>query len=281
MSRPGLRTVLLPWSSALLCAGLWGLATCGGELPGPRVCDASEPCASAEACVLGRCQPATKAPVSYEAERLVFEPVDVAKLSASEPTSQLGESDTIVLGDPRESQSLLLLRFALTLPSTTRLEAAVLRLDPMPRCGVMPATVRLELCQVLSRWSSDTVRWARRPELGLPMRGTSVAATPPRPFRLDVTDLVREWDLHPERYHGLGLLASGEGPGSLCFASGLRSAAGPRLEVYLAPSPDAGADAGDAGDAGPADRSDAASDAADADVDGESEPTQEWATPPP
>jgi hypothetical protein len=268
MSRSGVRALLLPWSSALLCAGLWVLATCGGELPGPRVCGGPELCPAAEACVLGRCRSPAKSPVSYEAELQVFEPADVARLSAREQSTEVGESDIIVLGDPDEGESLLLLRFALTLPSLGRLEAAVLRLDPMPSCGAMPADVQLELCHVLSPWRSDTVRWTRRPSLGLPMRATILASTAPRPFRLDVTELVRQWAEHPERYHGLGLLASGAGPGHACFASGLRTARGPRLEIYLTPLPDAGADAGDAGRA---DGGDASRDAGEGGAGGEAE----------
>jgi hypothetical protein len=268
MSRRGLRVALLPWSSALVCACLWGIATCGGELPGPQVCGGPEPCSSAEACLLGRCRPVAKAPVSVEAERLVLAPVALARLSAREPVSRAAESDTLVLGDPAEGESLLLLRFALQLPATARIEAAVLRLDPMPACGVMPASVELELSHVLSPWRPETVSWTRRPALGLPMRTAPIVAAPPKPFRLDVTELVREWRDHPERFHGLGLLASGSGPGSACFASGLRSADGPRLELYLAPTLDAGADAGDAGRP---DAADAAHDGAEDEPDGEAD----------
>jgi hypothetical protein len=81
--------------------------------------------------------------------------------------------------------------------------------------------------------------------MSVPMRAATVSATPARPLRLDVTELLREWRVDPERYHGLALLGSGDSDTGACYTSGLRWGSGPRLEVYLAPKEpkDGGADA--------------------------------------
>jgi hypothetical protein len=148
-------------------------------------------------------------------------------------------------------------RFAVKLPPKARLQRALLVMDPMPQCTRLPGRIHLELSHVLSPWRSGSISWSRQPDLSLPMRASTVTATPPLPVRLDVTELVREWGEHRGRYYGLGLNAAGRGPGRACFTTGLTWGTGPRLEVFLAPekkkkkrkrAADAGADA--ASDAG-------------------------------
>jgi hypothetical protein len=91
------------------------------------------------------------------------------------------------------------------------------------------------------------------------MRAGSISATPAQPLRRDVTELVRQWAEHRERFHGLAVLASGDGPGHACFTTGLTWGRGPRIEAYLLPPKkksgdagldDGGADGGDGGDGG-------------------------------
>lgn len=174
------------------------------------------------------------------------------KLTAAGSQDSRAPSATLTLGDPEEGPSLLLLRFAVALPPERSIQRALLVLDAMPDCARLPGRVQLELAQVRSRWQPDAVSWSRRPELDMPMRAGAVHATPHRPLRLDVTKLVRQWGEHRGRYHGLAVLAQGEGPGPACFTTGATWGQGPRLEVYLAPvktKRDAGADAAD--DAGP------------------------------
>jgi len=244
-------------SVALLVAG-YALANCVAEVPGPALCGGDARCASGEACVLGRCRGSASAPVPAEAERVVLPPLAIAKVSEHDQGARGADADVIVLGDEREGETLLLLRFSPKLSAGAKLVMAVLVLEPMAACRARPGIIELGLSQVLSPWSGATPRWSRKPELSLPMRAPAFSSTPARPLRIEVTALVAEWLEHPSRYYGLGLTASATGPGSACFASGRRAGLGPRLELYVTPAPpkggpvDAGQhDAADAADAQP------------------------------
>ena len=197
--------------------------------------------------MLGRCQPPGRSPISQDAKRLLFAPIDWVKLSARREAQGPTDSEVITLGDPASGDELLLLRFAVKLPPRARVQRAIVVLDPMPQCASRPAEIRLELSQVLSSWRSQSLSWSRQPQISLPMQVATVRALPARPLRLDVTGQLRQWQEHPHRHHGLGLSAAGTGPGMACYTAGLTAGRGPRLEVYLAPPrrPKRAVDAGD------------------------------------
>lgn len=250
---PRRRWLRLPWLGVAALGSLGLTATCGGELPGARVCDADAPCGSSEACVLGRCRAPDVVPVGSGALRHSLPPVEVGR-AVSTPTGQrVAEHGWVRLGDPREGTTLLLLRFELPALQARGIERAVLQLTPVAGCSSLPATLELALGTVLEPWSGEALAWERRPAMTLPMRAPRWPTVPERVLRLDVTGLVAEWLERPMRQHGLALLAGSTGPGFGCFASGQGQEDGPRLELYLRPKPaeDAGVDAGrDAGDAG-------------------------------
>jgi hypothetical protein len=253
------------WLTTMLTLVPLGLAVsmCTAELPGPTSCTSGSECSGKDSCVLGRCQPPGRPPVSLDAERLLFGPIDWVKLSAKQEPQAPTDGEVITLGDPAAGSELLLLRFATKLPPGARVQRAFVVLAPMPQCASRPAAIRLELSHVLSSWRSESLSWSRQPKLGLPMRVATVRTLPARPLRLDVTDLLRQWQSHPNRHHGLGLSAAGTGPGKACYTAGLTGGHGPRLEVYLAPAKllQRAGDAGDAGDSSETEARDAAPDA--------------------
>jgi hypothetical protein len=247
----------------VMLVALWlAVSTCTAELPGASTCTSGSECGTKEICVLGRCQPSGRPPVSQDSERLLFAPVDWVKLSANEQPQAPADSELITLGDPAAGGELLLLRFSVKLPTTARVQRALVVLDPMPQCASRPGQIRLELSQVLSSWRSESLSWSRQPKIGLPMQVATIRTLPARPLRLDVTGLLRQWQNHPRRHHGLGLSAVGTGPGRACYAAGLTTGHGPRLEVYLAP-PKRPKRAVDAGDANATEALDATPDAVD------------------
>jgi hypothetical protein len=263
------RALLAPALIASLALPGVVLWACGGQLPGPKVCGAPSQCGKGYTCVLGRCRVNKTMPVSARAPRLTFEPVDLALLTDGTATPQQELPATIVLGKHDEVTTLMM-RFAVKLPEDARVQRALLLLEPMPECLRRPGRVDLELAHVLSPWSSSELARGKRPELSLPMTTAGTTATPARPLRIDVTELVRAWEQNRKRYHGLALLARGEGDTGACFTSGISWGRGPHLDIYLWPrekdaGTDAASDAGDAGDAGDAEAGDAG---ADADNDG-------------
>lgn len=241
-----MKRALIATSLAAALASPPALASCAGELPGPEVCDNRTRCSTGHTCVLGRCRKDKTIPVSMDATRIVFSPVDLAWMTGdgTHPMGQLG--DKIVLGKKGVGE-VLVLGFSLEIPEGRRLQRALLELDPLPRCDESPGRVGLELAHVLSPWSSEGLARGRRPRLGIPMRLADASATPPRALALDVTEVVRAWQEERGRYHGVAILASGDSPTGACYSSGVSAGVGPRLSVYLWPLPtDAGVDGGEA-----------------------------------
>jgi hypothetical protein len=223
-------------------------ASCSAEMPGPQVCDGRSPCDEGRTCVLGRCRKKATMPVSADATRVEYPPVDVAWLGGDDAQSLGSLGDKIVLGK-RGAAETLVLRFAVKLPPEKKLQKALLRLEPLARCERAPGRIALELADVIAPWSSAQLARGRRPKLGIPMRIADTSATPARPLLLDVTELVRRWQQHEGRFHGVALLAHGNSASGACFSSGVSDAVGPRLQVFFWPPADAGSDASDGGDA--------------------------------
>ena len=187
-------------------------------------------------------------PVSPDSTRQSFAPVDVAWLDGAEARDRDHLGDTIVLGRRGGSEKLIM-RFSVTLPPDEKLQKAILRLDPLPRCEHTPGRIALELADVLEPWTSAQLARGRQPKLDIPMRLADTSATPARPLMLDVTEIVKRWSEHPDRYQGVALLAIGDSPSGACFTSGLSWGRGPRLTLYFwPPDRDAGADAADGSD---------------------------------
>jgi hypothetical protein len=239
---------LLAAVMALPAALSWA---CSGATPPPNVCSEYARCAGDRTCVMGRCRKPGTMPVSTDAPRLSFQPEDLAWLTREGAHGPLVVDDTFVLGKAGDD-SALLLRFAVTLPPGRRLQRAILKLDPMPRCGQTPGRLAVSVAHILAPWRSSELSAATRPPLSLPIHVADTAATPPRALMADVTEVVREWQAHRKRYHGLALSASGASESGACYTTGLSHGRGPRLDIYLWPEQDAGS-ARDAGTDGATD----------------------------
>jgi len=199
-------------------------------------------------------------PVSTKAEMLVFQPEDLAWMSGSGIIGSADLGPTITLGKRGQTETLLM-RYSIELEQDARVQRALVVLDPMPDCVRRPGRIALELAHVLSPWRSAQLTRGNQPRLELPMRLPDAAATPARPLRIDVTEVVRGWAKDRKRFHGLAIIANGTSDTGACYTSGLTWGEGPRLQIYLRPvkAADAGADgdadangdaeAGDAGDA--------------------------------
>jgi hypothetical protein len=211
--------------------------------------------------VLGRCRKDKTMPISGQAPRLEFEPEDYLWLDGKLAQGPDTIGDRFVLGKAGASGAKLLMRFAVSLPPGARVQRALLLLDPLPQCARRPGRMAVEVAHVLSPWESSETQAGTQPRLSLPMRAGEASVTPPRPLRLDITEIVREWADHRTRYHGVALMASGDSPTGACFTTGVTWGEGPRLHIYVWPeTPDAGVDA--AVDADTDAAADAATDAA-------------------
>lgn len=246
------------WSLAMLaCAALTPavlMGACRRQLPGPASCSERLPCDKSQTCVLGRCRKNGTMPVSFDAPRHSFEPTKLAVLADGQMRHGDGLGPAIRLGE-RDRPVTLLLGFSVRLPEGERVQRALIELSPLPSCPHVVNKLAVELMPITEPWKPHTARAASPPKMGLPM-----AYAPQRvldqPLRIDVTELVRDWYSKRDDDHGLALRISGQGAQSSCFSSGGSWTDGPRLDVYLWPEADAGADA-DAGDAGDADAGDA------------------------
>src|SRR5688572_2096293 len=141
------RAVIAPLAVALAAPALTVWA-CSADVPGPRICTERDNCAPGSTCVLGRCRTDGTMPVSTEATELTFDPADLAWLTSERALGPDGVGDIIVLGRPEETDAVLLLRFAVSLPPGGRLQRAYLVLDPMPQCTRRPGHIRIDVAHV-------------------------------------------------------------------------------------------------------------------------------------
>ena len=225
------------------------------QLPsGATVCSERRPCPSGQSCVMGRCRKKATMPVSTDAPRSTFEPADLAWISADGVRGPDEVGETFVLGKRSDRDAMLLMRFAIALPDDARLQRAVISLDPMPQCVRRPGRIEIEVAHVLSPWRSSQLTAGNQPKLGLPMRLAETSATPAKPLRIDVTEIVQAWKEHRKRYHGVALSASGESDSGACYTTGLAYGVGPRLDLYFWPDDEGqgggGGEGGEQGGAG-------------------------------
>jgi hypothetical protein len=59
------------------------------------------------------------------------------------------------------------------------------------------------------------------------------SSSPPKPLRIDVSELLRFATENPELDHGIALIASGGSGAGATFSTGMDGGAAPRLEVYF------------------------------------------------
>jgi len=162
-------------------------------------------------------------------QRRVSEPLAMSVISARGSSEALPR--TVTFGSAAGGKTALYLRFPdLDLPEQS-IERAYLRLEPETSGAFDAEPVEVEVWRVKRPWQSGAFDWSSQPPLGPPRAEGQALGR--KPLRIDVTDLVREANEHPERSHGLAVLASaGEGNG-VSFATGVGGQWLPRLEVYL------------------------------------------------
>ena len=191
-------------------------------------CALAQGCASAPA---ARC--ADPSDVTCELDptwqRKVAEPTAMSVISARGTSEPLPR--TVTFGSAAAGKTALYLRFPeLGVPEKS-IERAYLRLEPETQGAFDIEPVEVEVWRVKSDWQSGSFDWGSQPPLGPPRAEGKALGR--KALRIDVTDLVREAEKHPERSHGIAVLASAGDGNGVSFATGLGGQWLPRLEVYL------------------------------------------------
>ncbi len=187
--------------------------------------------ALASACLVA-CQPSRPNVADGPSRtRLVLTPTAIAVLSSDHDSH--GLPGAICMGGPF-GRTALYLKF----PNTWRARGPALRafvtLSPRDGAARDEHPVAIEAWRVTSDWQpAGLQRWSDKPELAPPSARATTTNTPPREFRVDVTELVHFAEQNPERDFGFALLSpAGSGHGAT-FAAGMAGDVAPRLEVYL------------------------------------------------
>lgn len=203
----------------LASAGLVALvALAGGCAPRARMCNASAECASASACVAGRCQPekANVKPAIDNARRLVARPIDIAYVRAGDAPSGGSLPTIATLG---RDGARLLLRFRVALPVSANVVEAYLVLHRSRLVDDDPTPISLHATRIVEGWNGRSTSFALQPsttEMRLP--STRVDPAGPVLVRLDVRELVRQWAKHDSTDQGVAVVAENETPTGTSFA---------------------------------------------------------------
>lgn len=212
----------------------------GGCAPRARMCTASTECVALAACVAGRCQPEREnarpaRPAIDTARRVVVRATELAYLRRGNAPSGGALPPLFALG--RDS-AVLMMRFAVALPSTAKVVEAYVVLRRSDAVDDDPAPVSLHATRIVEGWQGRSISWARQPKV-VDTRAPATLVEPGGPafVRLDVLDFVRHWARHDERDQGIAIVADNETRTGTTFAfrSLVREAADlePYLELYL------------------------------------------------
>jgi hypothetical protein len=228
---------MITWRDVKLALCLAGLLALTGCVPRARMCVANAECAASSACVAGRCQPekTNVKPSVDAARRVVVHPVDLAYLRRGDGESGGALPPEFALG--RDS-AVLLLRFAVAIPSTANVVEAYVVLRRSDAVDDDPTPISLHATRIVQGWEGRSTSWARQPrtaETRLP--ATVVAPGGPSLVRLDVRDLVRQWPKHDPADQGVAIVADNESRSGSTFAFRTARAVAldvePYLELYL------------------------------------------------
>jgi hypothetical protein len=214
-------------------AAALAMAACGKATPAAEICSPGT-CGAGRSCLVGRCHPNDVSPSPADTQRVLLSPKDLAVL-ASRGTSGAGTDlpAVIALGREGEGNLVVLLRFAATWRDDSDVVSAFLLLDPLEGAVPPSSTIPVEIARILDPWSPSTVSWGRQPRLALPEAATVVRPQPPRPLRIDVTEMVRAWKQRRGDDHGIALLTAARDPFGSSYSTGVTGGIGPRLEVYV------------------------------------------------
>jgi hypothetical protein len=139
----------------------------------------------------------------------------------------------ITFGSRTVGSVALYLRFDPLPDAATRLDTALLLLEPMAGTRPSAENVPVEVWRVREQWQPESLHWVSQPRLALPRTRGLARSSPPSTLRIDVTEIVRHQTEHPRSNHGLALKADHAGAHGASFASGSSGGRGPRLELYL------------------------------------------------
>lgn len=207
-------------------SALWFLVWVGcarGVVP----CAGSSSCPPSKECLANRCVVSGGKPVSAGARRVVATPSGMA-LADEDDRARLGAS--ITLGTAGHRRALYLLFDPVW--SGRPIEAAFLLLEIREKSLAGP-DLELEVWRVRRPWTAKRFLWSEQPGMAPPMTRGLSRARPALPVRVDVTELLRFAQAHPDQHHGLVLRAGETSPQGVVLATGLDGGAPPRLEVYL------------------------------------------------
>jgi hypothetical protein len=218
--------------------GLTAIVTnvgCGAARP--RVCRTTSACGDGEACVVGKCSPATApGPVSSTTRRIVLEPESIAWISTSGEGAEGERITALSLGASVGEHGRILVRFPRGDWSKESVVKAYLVLDRAEGAQAGPGDVLLRADRIVTPWSASAhagTSWASPPEAVSMIGGEAKVA--PRgavPIRIEVTPYAIELAKKGARSWGLRVEGKGEGFG-VPIATGFGGGQGPRLEVYV------------------------------------------------
>jgi hypothetical protein len=214
------------------------LASCA---PRARMCIATSECPAESACVAGRCQldkPSVR-PALENASRWIVRPSDVAFVS-NDHTSDGSLPPAFVLN--AHGSSVLLLRFAVSLPKNATVVEAYIVLHRAEAIDIDPEPILLHTARIVEPWVGRSVSWGRLPRIE-DTRAPEARLEPSGPslVRLDVRDLVRGWERRDPADQGIAVVADNASRTGAAFAfrsSGIDSAGvskdvEPHLELYI------------------------------------------------
>jgi hypothetical protein len=198
------------------------------------MCAQESDCGAQASCIAGRCVAHGATPAIDNARRLAFAPVDVAVVRRGENTR---DAVTALLGRAGDDGSLVLLRFAATLPPEANVLEAYVVLERAADVDADPVPITVHAARVVDRWDGRSVTWGNQPrleEVSAPL--TRVSPSSGELVRIDVREIVRRWRAREHDDFGLAVVAEGSSPTGIAFALVPGTSARDRLDPVLASS---------------------------------------------
>lgn len=229
VSSPRMRSFAV---SALVVAALAALAlaasTCAGHRP---ICVSDAECGADDACVVGRCVPASASVVAPESVRVVLPAKSVAVVSSRGATER--GARVTALGSHAIGDVIVLMRFDADVSRAMDVEGAFVVVDPEPAVPGPTSPVTVGVSRILSPWDENDATWGRTPTIGVLVASAQMQPGRRGPLRVDVTEAIAQARGAGD---GLALVASASDPIGARLVTAAHATNGPRLELYLKPS---------------------------------------------
>ncbi len=229
VSSPRMRSFAV---SALVVAALSTLTLAASTCASHRsICTSDAECGADDACVVGRCVPASASVVGPESVRVVLPAKSVAVLSSRDAIER--GARVTALGSRALGDVIVLMRFDADVSRAMEVEGAFVLVDPEPAVPGPTSPVTIGVSRILSPWDEGDATWGRTPTLGVLVGSSQVQPGRRGPLRVDVTETIAQ---RRGAGDGLALLASGSDPIGARLVTAAHATNGPRLELYLRPS---------------------------------------------